>query len=229
MYICRKPTDMKNLLFFSSLILLLSSASCRKKCPPDKKIGEKPLTEKSLRFFAYSGNPKLIFKDETGQELTFTSQEGVRTEVNKISVYKQCTEVKFDGQSSYKYFEGSSKFITFFSTPSQFSINIGLYTSILRPEKELFYDKLTVDVMEVGSVGHGELITDIRFTDSYEESEFNITDPLTQVDTITLNGQGFTDVYQTDSFEGRQVYYNKQKGIVGFKTLTKTYHLDRIE
>ncbi len=220
---------MKNLLFFFSLVVLLSSASCRKECPPDTKIGDKPLTEKSLRFFAYSGSPKLIFKDENGEELAFTTPKGVRTETNKISVYKTCTEVKFDGQSSYKYFEGESKFITFFSNPTQFSINIGLYTSILRPEEELFYDKLTVDLMATGSIGHGELVTDIRFTDSYDNDEFNITDPLTYIDTLTLNGQLFTEVYQTDDFEGRQVYYNKEKGIVGFKTQSKIYHLDRIE
>jgi len=220
---------MKNLLFFFSLIILLSSASCRKECPPDTEIGDKPLSEKSLRFFAYSGTPKLIFKDEMGQELTFTSPKGVRTEANKISVYKQCTEVKYDGQSSYKYFEGTSKFIAFFSEPAQFSIDIGLYTSILRPEAELFYDLLTVDVMGVGSIGHGELVTDIRFTESYDDSEFNITDPLTYIDTLTLNGHLFTEVYQTDDFEGRQVFYNKEKGIVGFKTPSKTYYLDRIE
>jgi len=220
---------MKNLLFLTSLIVLLSSAACRKECPPDTKIGDKPLTEKSLRFFAYSGTPKLYFKDELGQELIFTTSEGVRTETNKISVYKQCTEVKYDGQSSYKYFEGTGKSVVFFSNPSQFSINIGLYTSILRPEEELFYDKLTVDMMEIGSIGHGELVTDIRFTDTYDPSELNINDPLTYIDTLSLNGQLFTEVYQTDDFEGRQVYYNNAKGIVGFKTTTNTYCLDRIE
>lgn len=220
---------MKNSFLFISLIVLLSSASCRKECPPDTKIGDKPLSETSLRFFAYSGNPKLIFKDGAGQELAFTSQEGVRSEVNKISVYKQCTEVKFDGQSSYKYFEGESKGIVFFSNPAQFSINLGLNTSILRPEKELFYDKLTLSVMAVGSIGYGELVTDIRFSDNYDDSEFNISDPLTFIDTVTLNGQLFTEVYQTNDFEDRQVYYNKEKGVVGFKTTTKTYHLDRIE
>ncbi len=220
---------MKNLLFFISLIVLLSSAACRKECPPDKKIGDMPLSEKSLQFFAYSGNPKLIFKDELGQELVFTSPDGVLTETDKISVYKQCTEVKFDGQSTYKYFEGESKKIVFFSNPAEFAIDLGLYTTILRPEEELFYDKLVLSVMEEGSIGHGELVTDIRFTESYDESEFNISDPLTFIDTLTLNGQLFTEVYQTDDFDGRQVYYNKEKGVVGFKTTSKTYHLDRIE
>ncbi len=220
---------MKNLLFFFGLVVILSSASCRKECPPDTKIGDKPLSEKSLRFLPYEGKPKLIFKDENNQELVFTTPEGLRSEINKISVYKQCTEIKYDGQSTYKYFEGEIKKIVFFSTPNQFSIDIGLYTTILRPEEELFYDLLTVDVTGVGAIGHGELVTDIRFNDSYDNSEFNITDSLTYVDTLTLNGHLFTEVYQTDDFEGRQVYYNKEKGVVGFKTTTNTYNLDRIE
>ncbi len=220
---------MKNLLFFSVLIVILSAAACRKECPPDVKIGDKPLSEKSLRFFSYSGHPKLVFKDQTGQELLFTSPEGVQTEINKIAVYKQCTEAKFDGNSSYKYFEGTSKSISFFSQPAQFSIDFGLYTTILRPEQELFYDKLIVGVSGTGSVGRGELVTDIRFPDSFDDAELNITDSLTYIDTLTLNGQLFTEVYQTNSFEGRRVYYNKDKGIVGFKTLDRVYHLDRIE
>lgn len=220
---------MKNILFFAFLITLLSVTACHKTCPPDTKIGDKPLSEKSLSFFPYSGHPKLIFKDQTNQELIFNTPEGVRSEINKISVYKQCTEAKFDGKSSYQYFEGMSKTVTFFSTSGQFSVDFGLFTSILRPEKELFYDKLTVGVMNIGSIGRGELVTDIRFSDRYDEAELNISNPLTYVDTIQLNDHLFTKVYQTDSFEGRQVYYNKTQGLIGFKTIDKTYHLDRIE
>ncbi|HHB79117.1 MAG TPA: hypothetical protein ENK85_07785 [Saprospiraceae bacterium] len=220
---------MKKLLLFSILVILLSSAACRKECPADVKIGEKPLSEKSLRFFPYTGSPKLYFKDQSGQELEFRSPEGVRMEADKISVYKKCTEVKFDGKSSYEYFEGQSKSIAFFSAPTEFSINLGLFTSILRPEQELFYDKLVVNVMGTGSIGRGELVTDVRFTDNYQESEFNITDSLTYIDSLTLNNHLFTEVYQTKDFEGRQVYFNKDQGVVGFKTTDKVYALDRIE
>ncbi len=222
-------TQMKDILFIFTIISLLSSASCRKECPPDSKIGNKPLTEKSLRFFPYKANPKLVFKDNTGKELVFTSQNGVQSEINKIAVYKNCTEVKFDGQSSYDYFEGETKNIVFFSKAPDFSMSLLLSTNILRPEKELFFDQLTIDVMGVGSIGRGEIVTDVRFTDTHEEKEFNIQFPLTPIGIKNLNGIEFQEVYETDSFDGKQVFYTKEKGIIGFITDDNVFHLDRIE
>ncbi len=220
---------MKDLLLFLVIISLLSSASCRKECPADTKIGDKPLSEKSLRFFPYQNNPKLIFKDNTGNELIFSSRQGVQEEVNKISVYKNCTEAKFDGQSSYDYFEGITKRIVFFSKDPDFSLSLLLTTNILRPEKELFFDQLTVDVMGVGSIGRGELVTDIRFSDSYDEKEFNIKFPLTFVENKTLNNVHFEAVYETEPFDGKQAFYTKEQGVIGFITDNQVYHLDRIE
>lgn len=219
---------MKKLYLFLALSIFLLAASCRKDCPPDQKIGEKPLTSKSLSFFPYKGRQKLVFKDQEGVELVLTTTVGVLLEESKISIYKQCTEVKFDGNSSYKYFAGQSKNVVFFSQNPNFALSCGLFTSALRPEEELLYDKLVVEVSGVAPVGRGEIVTDIRFTETYEEEELGINSPMEYIDTLALNNTFFVGVYASE-LENGQIFYNKEKGIVGFKTTGAIYSLDRIE
>ena len=213
------------------VIILILGMGCHTGCPDDEKIGDISLSAKSLAFFPYHGNQVLYFQDNTGNEIRFSSKEGgVQTGKDRVSVYKICTEIKYDGQSTYKYFESETKTLSLFSENPDFSMNFGIYTNTLRPEKELFYDKLIFDIMGTGQIGRGEIITDIRFSEAYEDSEFHIDSPVELLDAITLNGVTYNDVYATEDFDNARVYYNKTQGIVGFTTHdSKTYNLDRIE
>ena len=204
------------------------SISCTKNCPNDVKIGEINLAEQSLEFFPYEGNPILFFKNEIDEELKFTTT-GVISEINKIAINKICTEFKYDGQSSYEYFEGKTKGIVFFDTNNHYALNYGLFTNTLRPEKELFYDKLIVDVTSTGTIGRGELITAVRFNETYDETEFNLDSPVELIAEKTLNNTTYTGVYQTEEFDGRQAFFTKTQGIVGFTHNGHTYNLDRVE
>ena len=217
------------LLVFLLFVIVFNDACITTKCPEDVKIGEIALSEKSLEFFPFEANPKLIFKDNIGNELVFISKEGVKLESTKIAIYKKCTEFKYDGQSSYEYFTGKSKNIVLFSQPEAYAYNLGLYTTNLRPEKELFYDKLIVDINETGTIGRGEIVTDIRFTEQYSESDFGIDSPMTFIDSIVLNSIVYKDIYASKLIDGKQIYYNKDKGIIGFIKDNKIFNLDRIE
>jgi len=221
---------MNKIKIFSILSLLLLTTSCFH-CPDDEKIGELELTSKSKSFIPYQGDQTLIFISETGEELSFKSHDGgIREENNKISIYKKCTEFKYDGDSTYQYFDSESIFAVYFSEDGTLVINIGLYTNILRPETETFYDKLVVDVTREGTIGRAEIVTDIRFEGDYEESEFNIDSPFEYVSSVTLNGVTYTDIYQSELFGDARIFYNKTQGLVGFITYESvTYNLDRIE
>lgn len=220
---------MKNKYYVFLLALLMIFGSClTSNCPDDEKIGDRPMSEKSKGFVNFKGNPKLIFKDNEGNKITFESPEGLKTEKTKISVYKQCTEFKFDGQSTYKYFEGQSISIAFSSANPNYSLGFGVYPSTLRPEEEMFYDRFVVDVSGVGSVGRGEIITDRYFSEVVDEKEFNLDNPMDTLEEITLNGVTFKDIYRTKDFDGRYVYYNKEFGVVGFIDKAKTFNLDTI-
>ena len=223
---------MKKVIILSFISLLLIGA-CTINCPDDEKIGAISLTEQSLAFFPYKGDQKLVFKSDEGEEIRFSSDDGgVHTESYKISIYKTCSEFKYDGGSSYEYFEGENKHAVYFCQDPPLSFNIGLYTTILRPEQELFFDKLLVDVMSVGSVGRGEIATDIRFTEHYEEQELNFNAPMQFTDEVTLNGVTYTNVYKSKLFEQAQIFYTKSQGLVGFTTNdaeSKTYNLIGIE
>jgi hypothetical protein len=221
---------MKNWVLFSLLGILFFTTSCFN-CPDDEKIGELTLSEKSKSFFPYVGDQELVFISNTGEELRFKSRDGgVHNTNNKVSVYKTCTEFKYDGQSSYQFFDSETIGVVYFADNPQMSFNLGLYTNTLRPETELFYDKLIVDISEIGTVGRGEIITDIRFNETYEESEFNINSPMEFVNSMTLNDHTYTEVYKSELFDNAQIFYNKTQGLVGFTTHdSKIYNLDRIE
>lgn len=219
---------MKIIVFIAVIFILFSINSCTNNCPDDVKIGTINLAEQSLEFFPYEERPVLFFKDETGEELIFTTV-GIFSEVNRIAIYKICTEFKYDGQSTYEYFEGKTKGVVFFDSQNNYALNYGLFTNTLRPEKELFYDKLIVDVTSTGAIGRGELITAVRFNESYDEAEFNLDSPVEFIAEKTLNNTTYTEVYQTEVYDGRQVFFTKTQGIVGFTHNGHIYNLDRVE
>ena len=80
-----------------------------------------------------------------------------------------------------------------------------------------------------GTIGRGELITAIHFTESYDEAEFNLDSPVELISEKTLNNTTYTEVYQTEIFDGRQAYFTKSQGIVGFTHNGHIYNLDRVE
>jgi len=217
---------MKRLFIIGLVLFIVFSNSCvTTNCPDDIKIGEKFLTSKSLSFFPYLNKQKLIFEDSLGERLIFSSPDGVKKELNKIHVYKKCTEFKYDGQSSYEYFEGESRNVVFFSKDPEYSFNLGLFTSILRPEQEMFYDHLIVDLTGIGTIGRGDFVTDIRFTETYKEEEFNITNKLTFVGDLIINDSLYKEVYKSDYMDSRQIYFSRYSGLVGFKHGSKSYNL----
>jgi hypothetical protein len=212
----------------STIVVLMIAKSCVTGCPPDREIGEVNLTSVSQSFFPFEGSPTIVFKDTAGNELEFRSNEGVLTEDSQIAVYKICTEVKFDGQSTYEHFRGQTKYIVFFSSNPNFAYNLGIFTENLRPEEETFYDKLIVDINGTGTIGRGEIITDVQFSGAYQDNEFGIDSPMEFLAEVTLNGVSYQNVYQSEDFDGRQIYYTKEQGVVGFKDGTTVYNLDRI-
>lgn len=222
---------MKKILIIGIFSIVIMTNSCTRNCPDDEKIGALELTEFSKSFFPYEGNQELIFISNLGDELLFKSNDGgVHMENNPVSVYKICSEFRYNGQSTYKYFDSESLHAVYFSENPAYSFNIGLYTNTLRPEYELFYDKLLVDVLRESSIGREEIITDIRFTEMYDEGEFNIDSPMILIDEITLNGVTYSNVYKSEMFDETQIFYTKEQGLVGFTTHdSKTYNLDRIE
>lgn len=219
---------MKYLIVFIVLIAITATFfSCKTTCPPDKKIGDILLAPESLTYIPYTGDEKLIFKNDAGDEVVFTST-GFSKEKNRVSIHKICTEVKFDGKSTYEYYEGGNKSIVFFAN-NKYALNIGIFTNTLRPEQELFYDQMRVDLNTEGTVGTFDLITKVRFTESHEDSEFYILNPVVNIDSITLGNTTYHDVLASKSEEFGQIFYTKEKGLVGFYDWSVLYHLDRIE
>ena len=219
---------MKYLIIIAIFIaIVFSFVSCHTTCPPDEKIGDISLDPESLTYIPYTGEEKLIFKNSAGEEAVFTTS-GFSKEKNRVSVHKLCTEVKFDGKSTYQYYEGGGKSIVFFSDKN-YALNIGIYTDIIRPEQELFYDKMMVSLNKEGSIGTFQLVTKIRFSEPYDESEIYINSPVIEMDSITLGDTTYYDVLASKPEEFGQIFYTKEKGLIGFNDWSEQYYLDRIE
>ncbi len=219
---------MKYLLTAIAFIAVVAIfAACHTTCPPDKKIGDIELDAESLTFIPYTGSEKLIFKNEAGEEITFTT-EGYSKEKNRVAVHKICTEVKYDGKTTYEYYEGGSKSIVFFSG-GKYALNIGIFTNVLRPEEELFYDKMRVDLNAEGTVGTFDMVTKIRFSESFEDSEIHLTNPVVKMDSITLGDTTYHNVFASAAEEFGQIFYTKENGLVGFNHWAEHYYLDRVE
>jgi len=213
---------MKILTLIIALGLLVSCS-----CPADQKIGTVKLDPVTLSYFPYTGQEKLIFKNRQGQTIKFYAPQGLTNSKTKIAVYKRCSEFKFDGKTTYKYYEGQGKKI-WFKSDNGYAINLGLFTENLKPEQVAFYDKLTVDLMKVGGIGRMELVTKVRLK-NHNENDIYLTDKAIRVGNIKLVNKTFHDVWSSKNFDGRILYYNKIKGIVGFNDGEHLYYLDEIE
>ncbi len=224
---------MKSLIYFLLLNSLMLIQSCDDtSCPPDKKVGSINISDTSLMFFPYDNDLTLVFKDNTGEEVSFKSNMGVKIEELKLAVKYTCSELKYDGRTSFEYLEGQYKSVLFSTVPEKFSFTISLFTEVLDREKRLFYDKLVIDLSSTGYIGRGEIVTDYRGNDSFKDKVM-IDYPMEIMDSIVLNNKVYRDIYATELFDGeqfnRQVYFNKEKGLVGFKLDSTIYNLDRIE
>jgi len=212
-----------------SILLLVSIIlqACGPKCPPSQKIGAVQLDSESMSYFPYRTDDTLVFKNTGGNMLKFYQPEGVRQTKNMIAVKKLCSEFKFDGKSTYKYYEGVGKSV-WFKSDTGYSVNIGLLTDNLPNFKNLLYDKLIVGMMKTGSIGRFELVTKKRFSQSVNPSEFNITNKPHFMNSIQIGAKTFHRVWASDNIDGRIIYYNKSQGLVGFSDGQNTYYLDEI-
>jgi len=212
-----------------SILLLVSIIlqACGPKCPPSEKIGTVQLHNESLSYFPYKTGDTLVFKNAGGNMLKFYQPEGVRQTKNMIAVKKICSEFKFDGKSTYKYYEGIGKSV-WFKSDKGYSVNIGLLTDNLLNYKQLMYDKLIVGLMKTGSIGRFELVTKKRFSQSLSPSEFNITNKAYFMNSIQIGPKTFHNVWTSGKVDGRIIYYNKTQGLVGFSDGKNTYYLDKI-
>lgn len=209
------------------VLVFLFFQACRFNCPPDQKIGTVSLAPESLNYFPYKGSEKLIFKNSRGKTIKFYAPQGLIRPKTKIAVHKLCSEFKYDGRTTYQYFEGTGKAI-WFKSDAGYAINLGLFTENLKPEQQLFYDKLTVDMMQTGSLGRLSILTKIRFSESYDKTDFYIPDQPVRLKKIKIGLKTFYDVWASKAYDGRQIYYNKAQGLVGFNDGKSSYFLDRI-
>ncbi|MEL7222138.1 MAG: hypothetical protein AAGJ93_12520, partial [Bacteroidota bacterium] len=201
---------------FSLLLggILLAWSSCS--CPPNEKVGDLTLTETAIAFLPYDGNEVLTFVDETGTELKLQTLNGRETQENQLCTRTTCTEASYGSPSSCEYYAAESRRYTFNNEDQTILIDLLLYTEVYERNDATFYDALQA-AFSAGTpniVGHH--LIEGRFDDAINLSNINLTDFLTPVENIELNGTPFTDILQYEEGE-LALYLQAGTGIIGFK------------
>lgn len=201
------------------LFSILSLTSCRiRECGFDIKLGEYKLSNESRQFIPYTGNEILTFIDEQGVEHILNSPEGkVLTETRSIA-RTICNNGLFDTQ--HEYYNSQREQIVFNDSFGNQIFYLDLLTHIINEENtniNVIYDFLLVDSGFDGNFnGQIRIVTKERENQLTSLQRENLFLSEFIGDTI-LYDREFRNVYKGNVSENRNIYYNKEKGVVAFE------------
>jgi len=214
---------MKYLLLISS-VLMIFWACDGDICPPDKKVGDLALTATTKSFNPYNLDSRIIFKSDAGDSLIFEATDASEVSFDQLCVKKICTEPEIKGNTTCEYFESEAERIILATADQNALIDFLLYSSVIEENSKTFFQAMRIGFSQVNFIEQAGIITDSIEVENLSNLNYEPFPELQSVGAITLNDQTFEDAFQ---YEGSLVslYYNKQKGLVGFKTPEATWSL----
>jgi uncharacterized protein YrzB (UPF0473 family) len=193
-------------------------------CGSDIRLGEYQLAEESKQYIPYIGNEILVFIDEKGVEHKLSSTKGlVLTETRSIA-RTICDNGLLDNQQ--EYYDSQREEIVFIDSLGNQIFFFDLLTYIENDENKnsyVIYDFLLVDSGINGNFnGQIRIVTKERDNQltSTQRNELNLSEFIG--DTI-LYDMEFSNVYKGKVSENRNIYYNKEKGVVAFEISIDQY------
>ncbi|MFK7933565.1 MAG: hypothetical protein AB8G22_08640 [Saprospiraceae bacterium] len=212
-------------LLFISLILVYISA-CGNNCESEK-VGEQLLGEPSKRFVPYADGETITLVGETGETIEFTN-ELIQSSSDRSCVKYRC-ELTADPfqQTPCEYFETES--IRNLLRSSDDRIYVDMIASIFNYEEEteLFYDRFAINASEIGTIGRGETVTHVHFTEpNFELNTVPLLDPLIAADEVVLQGRTFTNVLHSEVSEN-MVFFQPEVGLIGMNIAGDTLVVER--
>ena len=201
----------------------------------DVKVGEVLLMSESKTFMTNFVNKTAIFKDSIGTEMKFKNVEKIKIDTNKSTTRINCNKGLWPIDKSYDFIEWQSYKLTM--------VNDSLVIYYLMSVLDLNFDALDAQVNNNdGDCGgnSGWVI----YKDRGKKDVTPLVEKARLISDTLINGKSFKNIlgrwrkddnicccgYKPALKTPYEVFFDKQKGIVGFKQLNgKTWTLDRIE
>lgn len=214
---CEKSTEQGNELEFD--------------CPKNQQFGLVELSPYSSEYFIYPDVDSIIFYDENESQMVFIKHNYKEQNIF-FDISKQCQNGGYTNISYEKQF----KHVRYVSTDTLIGFTIGI-ESVLKfiPEENpipIFYDLLHVSMGAPATNNNGltgsislEFVTDERGFENLMDS-LNLAQPIIE-EKLTLIDKCFHNVYIVDhtglnwGFGVKELNFNKEYGIVGFKDFDK--------
>lgn len=209
-------------LWLSFLIPLLWWQGCS--CPPDQQVGSLDLAPETMAWLPYNGGETLFFENADGEKLVLQNSSGKQVERDHLCTKTLCTEARYDGESSCEYVASQSVRLIFSDNHGLALFDLLLYSKAYSPAEHHFVDLIRLTMSMGTPVTTAEWVTQVRFGTAYDPDKVGLQGTLRFLDRIVLNGTPFAEVYGFRT-ETLSLYYTKRRGLVGFETLTGTWHL----
>ena len=224
---------MKKIMFLC--LVSFSIYGCYSDCiPQDVKVGEVVLMPNSKTFITNFENKTAIFKDSLGNEFKFKNTQKIRQDTDKTIVRMNCNSGFWGNQKSYDFMESISMRLEMQSDSFRISYRMNLMS--------LNFDAVDASVYWNWSCGGntGWVI----FADRGKKDVLAVEEKFRVIPDTVLNKKAFKNILgrrrkdtelcccgiQPPTDAVNEVFFDRQKGIVGFKTIEgKIWTLDRVE
>lgn len=210
---------MKGLIFLPVFVAVsVFTFSCsRINCENEQnvQVGSVDLHTISKSYTPYLTGELLRFSNEQGSEKTFTSE--VVLETYPICVKDLCVPIDPYKTKFCEFYEAHGIRNLLHSEDENVLIELVVSTQIYLSDDILFYDFLSVNMSEIGSLAKGEYIPFTHFTEPvFDVSKTIMRDPLVEQESVTIFQKEYFDVLHTAEGEN-MIYLQKNKGVIAIK------------
>ncbi|MEN0050119.1 MAG: hypothetical protein AAF806_23850 [Bacteroidota bacterium] len=204
---------MQNSIFFIIAILL---CSCNGNfCPDDRKVGDLALSSTTQSFNPYNSESRLVFENEMGDSLVFKATNGLEESFDRLCIKELCTEPQIKGNTTCEYYESEANRLVFFSEDQNATIDFLLFSDVVTKDQAAFFQAMRIGFSQVNAFAQAGILSDSINATNINRRNISVQHYFSFVGDIELNGRAFENVYVFEEFSVA-IYYNKEKGLVGF-------------
>lgn len=198
-------------------------------------LGTIYLNPNSLSFIPYSGEESIYFKNENGDEVKFEPAFGPKQNVFLDNSFEITCD---NGGKDYYEFRREQYSVSFKCT----ELNLEYYLSIFThnsSEYSIFVDEFWLNFLipptdnDVSYPLILDIITSFNGNEDLLKNEFESFENYEFIDELELLNMTFNDVYKITDPENRslltELYFNKDYGVVGFKSESNIWVFNRSE
>lgn len=208
---------------FPLLLALLFLAACsHESWPPDEFVGTFEVSDKSKALLPYADVSGLVFRNANAETITLTST-GIVDSFVRLCIYKPCAIALVD--ETCQFVAQERRHILFAND----SITLELHVLWERPNNdETALDTSFVESIATITVDTSGRLQRTRFLsttrDSNVDPSFIQARLADRINQVTLIDSTFNVVYTKDN----QVWYAKDRGLVGFRWNNTLYELQEV-